>query len=419
MKKTEEVLNPHDIALTQFDIAAKILELDDDLIAALKLPRRELTVNFPVRMDDGTTKTFTGYRVQHNDTRGPTKGGIRFHPNVSLDEVRALATWMTWKCATVNIPLGGGKGGVICNPKEMSPRELENLTRRFTWAISPIIGPMKDIPAPDVNTNPQIMAWMMDTYSIHKGYAVPGVITGKPLALGGSLGRMEATARGCVTCIEEAAKELDISLDRATAAIQGYGNAGSIAASLLNELGVRVIGVSDSKGGIFEPKGLEPKEVSEHKKKTGSVVGFKNAEKITNEELLELECDILVPAALENVITKDNAGKIKGKIIGEAANGPTTPSADEILCKNGLHVIPDILANAGGVVVSYFEWVQNLYRFSWNEDAVNRRMKRIMVESYGDVSRIARQRKVHMRTAAYLLAVERVAEAHRLRGTYP
>lgn len=408
-----------DAALRLFSIAADRLHLEAGIRDKLKWPKRELTVHFPVRLDDGTTQVFVGHRVQHNVTRGPAKGGIRYHPDVTLEEVRALAALMTWKCAVVNLPFGGAKGGVRCDPKKMSLRELEGLTRRYTTEISILLGPESDIPAPDVYTDSQTMAWIMDTYSMHKGYSVPGVVTGKPISIGGSLGRKEATARGCVFTIQEAAAHLGLDLGRATAVIQGYGNAGSIAAQLLHEIGVRIIAVSDSKGGAFNPRGLRPIEVQEHKGKTGTVATFPEADRLTNEELLELPCDILVPAALEGVITKENAPRIKARIMAEAANGPTTPEADPILFANNVFVIPDILANAGGVTVSYFEWVQNLEMLHWTEDDVNGRLCEIMVRSFQEVRDITAKERVDMRTAAYILAVGRVAEASRVRGVYP
>ncbi len=414
-----ETLNPWEIALKQFDHAADKLELDEGMRQILRAPRRQLVVSIPVRMDDGSYRVFEGYRVQHNLARGPAKGGIRYHPNVTLDEVKALAMWMSWKTAVVGIPYGGAKGGIVCNPKEMSEKELEGLTRRFTTEIAIIIGPEKDIPAPDVYTNPQTMAWIMDTYSMHRGYSTPGVVTGKPLSIGGSLGRNEATARGCMFTIREACKHLGIDPRKATAAVQGYGNAGSIAAMLLQDLGCKIIAVSDSKGGIQSSQGFDASKVLGHKMKTGSVVGFPETKPISNEALLELECDILVPAALENVITKGNAGKVKARIVGEAANGPTTPEADEILYKKGAFLIPDILANAGGVTVSYFEWVQDLQGFFWGEDEVNSKLEQIMNKSFADVLSISEKKKVDMRIAAYMLAISRVAEATKLRGIYP
>ncbi|MFH1721403.1 MAG: Glu/Leu/Phe/Val dehydrogenase [Candidatus Altiarchaeota archaeon] len=419
MKNSKKELNPHEMALRQFDHAAKILNLDDRIIASLRLPRRELTVHFPVRMDDGKTKVFTGYRVQHNDSRGPTKGGIRYHPNVTLDEVRALATWMTWKCAIVDIPFGGAKGGVICDPAKMSMGELERMTRKYTTAIGPIIGPHNDIPAPDVNTNPQVMAWMMDTYSIHHGHTTPSIVTGKPLSLGGSLGRVQATGRGVIYALIEAAKEIGMGLKDSTAIVQGFGNVGSHAALILEEMGCKVIALQDAGGSIYDPNGIDTKKALEAVKKDGTIAKIQGVDTIKDKEFFETECDFLIPAALENQITKDNAKKIEAKIVAEGANGPTTPEADDLLFKKGIRVIPDILANAGGVVVSYFEWVQNLYRFRWHEEAINRRMRRILVKSYAEVANIMAENKVHMRTAAYLLSISRVAEAHRLRGMYP
>lgn len=416
----EETLhNPWEIAQRQFDRAASYLDLAPGIRKILRDTAREYSVNFPVLMDDGSIEVFTGYRVHHNSARGPTKGGIRYHQDVTLDEVRALAMWMTWKCAVVNIPYGGAKGGVVCNPKIMSEREVENLTRRFAAEISILMGPDSDIPAPDVNTTPQIMAWIMDTYSMHVGHTEPAVVTGKPVDLGGSLGRNEATARGSVFTILEALKELDLSISGLDVVVQGYGNAGYIAASLLEELGARVIAVNDSRGGIYNPGGLDTCDVLRHKKETGSVQGYPEADSISNAELLTLECDVLVPAALENQITRDNADHIKATIIAEAANGPTTPEADDILTDRGVLVLPDILCNAGGVTVSYFEWVQDLQHFFWSEKDVNEELHKIMVRSYHDVRKVADEKKVDMRRAAYILAIERVARAVTARGVYP
>jgi len=412
-------INPWEVALSQLDRVAKKMSLDPGIHEKLKHPKRILIVSVPAKMDDGSVRVFEGFRVQHNLERGPAKGGIRYHPGVTLDEVKALAMWMTWKCAVVKIPFGGAKGGVICNPKEMSSGELERMTRRFASEIGIIIGPDKDIPAPDVYTNPQVMSWIMDTYSMNVGYSSPGVVTGKPLDIGGSEGRNEATARGCVFVIEEAVKHLSLSMEKLSVAVQGYGNAGSIAALLIAEKGSKVIAVSDSKGGILNRNGLDPEKVKEHKNKTGSVAGFPGAKDITNNELLEIDCDILIPAALENQITKENAGNIKAKILAEAANGPTTPAADEILHKNKVFLIPDILANAGGVTVSYFEWVQNLQELFWTEPEINERLHGIMVKSFNDVLSIAKKEKCDMRLAAYILAVGRVARAAKLRGIYP
>jgi glutamate dehydrogenase (NAD(P)+) len=409
----------HDVALLQLEIAAEMLRLDAGLKMKLERPKRVLIVNFPVKMDNGDLQSFTGYRIQHSITRGPAKGGIRYHPSVDLDEVSALAAWMTWKSAVVNIPYGGAKGGVKCNPKEMSKGELERMTRRYTYEIAPIIGPEKDIPAPDVYTDAETMAWIMDTYSMLQGYCIPGVVTGKPIELGGSLGRKEATAQGCVYTIQEAAKHLGLDLEKCAVAVQGFGNAGYNAAHIIHRLGAKVIAVSDSKGGIYNADGLSPARVMKHKEQTGSVVGYKEADEITNEDLLEMECDILIPAALENQITKEKAAKIRAKIIAEAANGPTTPSADDILFENGVFIIPDILCNAGGVTVSYFEWVQNIQALFWTLDEVNEQLGRIMRRSFWDVVAITKKEKVHMRTAAWMLGVGRVAEATRLRGIYP
>jgi glutamate dehydrogenase (NAD(P)+) len=419
---TEQVaaeINPWHVAQQQFDLAAERLNLDPGLRRVLREPRRELTVHFPVKMDDGSVQVFTGYRIQHNLGRGPAKGGIRYHQDVSLDEVKALAMWMTWKCAVVGIPYGGGKGGVIVDPKKLSQKELEALTRRFFTEIEVLVGPEKDIPAPDVNTNAQVMAWMMDTYSMHVGYTVPGVVTGKPISLGGSEGRNEATARGTVYCIVEAARHNGIDLKSARVAIQGFGNAGSIAAKLISEEGSTVVAVSDSTGGISNPDGLDIHRVIAWKKEHGTVQGFPGSTDITNAEVLEVDCDILIPAALENQITARNAGNVKAKIVAEAANGPTTPEADQIMFKDWKFMIPDILCNAGGVTVSYFEWVQDLNRDHWSEQVVNAKLKDIMVKAFQETLAIARRDQVDMRTAAYLLAVQRVADATSMRGLYP
>lgn len=408
------------IAQKQFDQAARYLtQYPDGVLAMLRVPEREFTVNFPVRMDSGEIRIFTGHRVQHNTARGPGKGGIRFHPAVTLDEVKALAMWMVWKTAVVGIPYGGAKGGVLCDPKQMSIHEVERMTRRYTAEISIIIGPQVDIPAPDVNTNPQTMAWLMDTYSMGAGHTVPAVVTGKPIELGGSLGRNEATARGCQFTIRRAAKRWGLDLSQATAVVQGYGNAGFIAARLLREDGATIIAVSDSKGGIYNPKGLDPMSVLRWKQETGSVVGYEGADVITNAELLETPCDVLVPAALEKQLTRHNADKVKAKIIGEAANGPTEPEADDIFFEKGIFVIPDILANAGGVTVSYFEWVQDLQYFFWSEDEINGKLEQVMNRSFDEVMAIGEKYKVHNRIAAYLLAIDRVAKATMLRGIYP
>lgn len=416
---TDEAYNPWQTALAQLDEAAGRIGLDPDMLAVLSQPRRALSVSIPTRMDDGSLRVFEGYRVQHNMTRGPCKGGVRYHPAVTLDEVKALAMWMTWKCAVVGIPYGGAKGGVVCDPKRMSLGELERLTRRYTSELLPIIGPEKDIPAPDVGTNATVMAWMMDTFSMNRGYSVPGVVTGKPLSIGGSRGRGEATARGCVDVVLAAARRHGLSGGEPTAAVQGYGNAGSNAARLLVERGFRVIAVSDSQGGIMRPKGLDPAAVSEHKAKSGSVVGFPGSASITNAELLTAECDLLVPAALENQITAANAADVRARLIAEAANGPTTPAADAVLESRGVTVLPDILANAGGVTVSYFEWVQSLQEFFWSGRAVHLQLRDIMQRAYHDVQACAEREGCSLRAAAMSLAVGRVAEAHRVRGVYP
>ena len=412
-------INPWTVAQQQFDLAAERLHLDEGMRRVLREPRRELTVHFPVHMDDGSVRVFAGYRVQHNLGRGPAKGGIRYHQDVSIDEVKALAMWMTWKCAVVGIPFGGGKGGVIVDPKQLSQKELEALTRRFFTEIEVLVGPEKDIAAPDVNTNAQIMAWMMDTYSMHQGYTVPGVVTGKPISLGGSEGRTEATARGTVYCIVEAARHLGMELPKCKVSIQGFGNAGSIAAQLIAAEGCTVVAVSDSTGGIHNPDGLEIQKVINWKKEHGTVQGFPGSTDIDNRQVLEVDCDILIPAALENQITERNAGNIKARLIAEAANGPTTPEADQILFKNWKFMIPDILCNAGGVTVSYFEWVQDLNRDHWSEAIVNSKLKDIMVGAFREILAIARREQCDMRTAAYLLAVQRVADAMQMRGLYP
>ena len=407
------------VAQSQFDHAADQLDLDEGMRRVLRVPQRELTVNFPVTMDDGSVHVFTGHRVQHNVSRGPGKGGIRYHQDVTLDEVRALAMWMTWKCAVVNSPYGGAKGGVIVDPKKLSLREVEGLTRRFTTEISVLIGPERDIPAPDVNTNAQTMAWIMDTYSMHHGYTIAGVVTGKPIAVGGSLGRNEATARGAVFTLLHWARHTGNTLEGKRVAIEGYGNAGSIAATLLAAEGARIVAVSDSTGGIHNPTGIEPSKVSAWKQEHGTVVGFPGADEITNHELLEIDCDILVPAALENQITRHNAPDIKATVIAEAANGPTTPEADEILHDRGVFLIPDILCNAGGVTVSYFEWVQDMQSFFWTEERINESLKEIMDRAFEAVFAMSAHHEVDMRTAAYMVAVARVAEATTLRGLYP
>jgi glutamate dehydrogenase (NAD(P)+) len=414
---TKEELNPFAIAQKQLGDAATIIQLDPATHELLRWPLRELHVTLPVKMDDGSTQVFHGFRVQYNDARGPTKGGIRFHPDETIDTVRALAAWMTWKTAVVDIPLGGGKGGIICNPKAMSPGELERLSRAYIRQVGRIIGEEVDVPAPDVYTTPQIMAWMMDEYSFMRGYNVPGVITGKPLPLGGSAGRGDATARGGMYCVREAAKVLGLNTKGATMAIQGFGNAGQFAATLGQELlGAKIVAVSDSRGGIYNADGLDPHKVIGHKQETGSVVKYPGAKSISNAELLELDVDILAPSALENQITSENAARIKGKIIAELANGPTTPEADEVLYENGLYVIPDFLCNAGGVTVSYFEQVQNAYDYYWKEDVVHERLDEKMTMAFHAVDKTAKKYNINNRMAAYVVAVQRVAEACRLRG---
>ncbi|MCR8642667.1 Glu/Leu/Phe/Val dehydrogenase [Paenibacillus sp. N1-5-1-14] len=410
-----ESLNPFEIAQKQIDTASALLNLPQSAIDILKRPKRVLTVNFPVKMDDGSVRVFEGYRSQHNNAIGPTKGGIRFHPDVTLDEVKALSMWMSFKCGVVGLPYGGGKGGVICDPHDFSKGELERVSRGFMEAIADIVGPETDIPAPDVYTTPQIMGWMMDTYSRLKGVHSPGVITGKPLILGGSKGRNEATARGCVYTIIEALKEVGREPAGATVAVQGFGNAGRIAANLLAELGCKVVAVSDSKGGIYNPAGLDVEAIGQLKD-TASILDYGKEYHITNHDLLELEVDILIPAALENVITLSNADNIKAKIVAEAANGPTTPDADKILFGKGIVVIPDILANAGGVSVSYFEWVQNLMNFYWSEEEVNEKLGVKMVSSYQAVSKLANEYSTDLRTAAYMISLKRITEAMQARG---
>lgn len=415
----ETTPSPWTVAVEQFNTAAAQLGLEDHLRAKLGECERILTVTFPVRMRDDSIRIFTGYRSQHNTARGPAKGGIRYHLNVSLDEVKALSMWMTWKCAVVGIPFGGGKGGVICDPTQMTPAEIERLTRRYGTSLEGFIGADKDVPAPDVNTNAQIMAWLMDTLSMHEGHTLLALVTGKPVALGGSLGRADATGRGVSFVVENAARHMGISLDGLPTAVQGFGNVGSVSAMLLHDLGCKIVALSDVYGGIYNPQGLDPRQVMEHVKKTKSVVNFPGTESISNDELLEIPCDLLVPAALENQITRENAPRIKAKIIAEGANGPTTPEADRILRERGVTLLPDVLTNAGGVTVSYFEWVQDLQSFFWTENEINARLKRIMDESFEAVWALAQQHQVDMRTGAYLLAINRVAEAERVRGIYP
>lgn len=408
------------MAVEQFNKAAKLMSLEPDLAEVLRRPKRALIVEFPVMMDDGHIEVFTGYRVQHNVARGPAKGGIRYHPETNLDEVKALAFWMTWKTAVMNLPYGGGKGGIKVDPKKLSRRELERLSRRYFSEIQIIIGPHNDIPAPDVNTNPDVMAWFMDTYSMNVGHTALGIVTGKPVDLGGSKGREEATGRGVKVCAGLAMKALGIDSKKATVAVQGFGNVGRFGALLIaQELGSKIVAVSDSKGGIYNPEGFDVEELIEHKKEAGTVVTYPKGEKITNEELLELDVDVLVPSALENAIHEGNADKIKAKAIVEGANGPTTPEADELLFKKGVLVVPDILANAGGVTVSYFEWVQDLQAFFWKLEQIRSALEEMMTDAFNDVMKTKEKYGVDMRTAAYVLAIDRVAYATRKRGIYP
>jgi glutamate dehydrogenase/leucine dehydrogenase len=413
-------INPFEVALEQLDEAAKLIKLDNGLHQILAHPKRVLIVSIPVRLDNEEIRVFTGFRSQHNDARGPYKGGIRYHPQVTIDEVKALSMWMTWKCAIADIPYGGGKGGVICNPKQMSDLELERMTRRYAYAIADIIGPHTDIPAPDVYTGGKEMAWIMDTYSALKGnYVQPEVITGKPLAIGGSLGRTEATGRGLSFTVREAAKKLKLNLHTATVAVQGFGNAGQYAAQLLEEQGAKVIAVSDSKGGVYNKNGIQIGALRKHKEKKGSVVGFPESKSISNEEVLETDCTVLIPAALENQITKKNAPKISAKVVAEAANGPTTPEADDILYKNKTLLIPDVLANGGGVTVSYFEWLQNLRRESWGESQVNEMLDKNITRAFSDVYATHDKYQVNMRKASTVLAINRVVDAIKIRGLWP
>ncbi|MGA9776404.1 MAG: Glu/Leu/Phe/Val dehydrogenase [Candidatus Dormiibacterota bacterium] len=415
-----EAANPYVTAQRQFDQAAAILQLDPGLRAVLREVRREFTVNFPVRMDNGSIRVFTGYRIQHNLTRGPAKGGIRYHPQVSLDEVKALSMWMTWKCAVTNLPYGGAKGGVICDPGQLSMQELENLTRRYASEISILIGPESDIPAPDVNTNQQTMAWIMDTISMEKGYSIPATVTGKPLSIGGSEGRPAATGRGVMVVTMEACKRLGWEPQQCSVAIQGFGNVGSVSADLLQGQGFKVVAVSDVYGGIYNPDGLDIPAVLAHHAAKGRVSGFAGArEEISNSALLELPVTILIPAALENQFSMQNAARVQAKLVVEAANGPTTPEADDIFHQRGIVVVPDILANAGGVTVSYFEWVQDLQSFFWEEEEINARLTRIMEVAYRQVDELAQQHRTTLRMGAYCLAVKRVADATAVRGIYP
>jgi glutamate dehydrogenase (NAD(P)+) len=410
--------NPFEAMMSRFDIAAAHLKLEPGLYQVLRAPEKQLIVSVPIKRDNGDIEVFTGIRVQHNTSRGPGKGGIRFDMNVTLDEVKALAAWMTWKCAVVNLPFGGAKGGVICDPLTMSDGELERLTRRYTSAIIDLLGPDSDVPAPDVNTNEHMMAWIMDTYSMHKRHTVTAVVTGKPIAMGGSLGRRDATGRGCLVTTKRALQRKKMKVVGATVAVQGFGNVGSTAARLMQDEGMTIIAVSDKSGGIHNPKGINVRDVVEWIKKHKVIEGYPKGKPITNDELLELKCDVLVPAALENVITSKNANEIKAKIICEGANGPTTAQADAILEKKGIYVIPDILANAGGVTVSYFEWVQDRGGYFWDEATVNERLDKIMIKAFDEVSEMSEDNEVSMRIGAYMLAIDRVAAVHRLRGMY-
>lgn len=402
-----------------FDRAAAHVRMDEGLRELMKTGHREFTVHFPVRMDDGTVRLFEGFRVQHSISRGPAKGGVRFHPEVEIEGMRALAALMTWKCALMNLPFGGAKGGVRCDPAALSSSELERITRRFTWEVGPLIGPEQDILAPDISTDEQTMAWIMDTYSILKGYTVPGVVTGKPVEIGGSLGRKGATAQGCVFAIREAAIHLGLDLEGATVAVQGFGKVGAQAARLLSELGARVIAVSDSRGGVLDEAGLDVAAVEAHKAESKSVVGAPNTDAISNAVLLELPVDILIPAAMERQLTSANATAVRARIVAEAANAPTTPEADDILASQGVFLVPDILANGGGVTASYFEWVQNTQKLFWSEEDINKKLDSVITKAFYEVLAIAREAGVQMRTAAYMLALERVATAKQVRGVFP
>jgi glutamate dehydrogenase (NAD(P)+) len=415
----QEILNPFEISQKQFDIAAERIGLPEALRDVLRGPKLQLTVAVPTLMDDGSVRVFQGYRVQHNVARGPAKGGTRYHPQVTLDEVKALASWMTWKCATVNIPYGGAKGGVTCDPKKLSRAELERMTRRYTAEIAVLIGPDRDIPGPDVYTDEQTMAWMMDTYSLVTGRYSPAAVTGKPISLGGTAGRKDATAQGVLFCIRDACAVLRKPVRSITAAVQGFGNAGAAVGRLLQADGAKVIAVSDSRGGVYAARGLDVRAVEAHKEASGSVVGFKGAERITNEELLQLKCDVLVPAALESQITLKNASRVRARIVAEAANGPTTPAADRVLRDHGVFVIPDVVCNAGGVTVSYFEWIQNRNGYFWEDAQVAKGLEKFMRRAFHDVHDLSKRDKLDMRTAAYVMAVGRVAEATRLRGLFP
>ena len=410
--------NPFEAMMSRFDYAAQRLSLDPGLYKVLRSPEKQIIVSVPVVRDSGDVDVYTGYRVLYNTSRGPAKGGIRFDTAVTLDEVTALAAWMTWKCAVVNIPFGGAKGGVVCDPFQLSNGELERITRRYTSAIIETLGPDSDVPAPDVNTNERVMAWIMDTYSMHKRHTVTAVVTGKPVEMGGSLGRREATGRGCMLVTREALKRLRMPVEGTRVAVQGFGNVGSVAAQLMENLGMKVVAVSDKSGGVYDPDGLRIRDVLQHTRQRRFLSDYKEADQISNPDLLTLDCDVLVPAAMENVITSKNAASIKARVICEGANGPTTANADKILEQNGVFVIPDILANAGGVTVSYFEWVQDRGGYFWDEDTVNQRLERIMVESFDQVAGMAGRHGINLRIGAYMLAIERVAAVHRMRGMY-
>ena len=422
---SEEI--PHDpsqdtaweTALAQLDEAAELMGLPPGVHETLRSPKRSLIVSVPFRMDDGSTRVYQGYRVHHNVTRGPAKGGIRYHPSVGLSEVKALAMWMTWKCAIAGIPFGGAKGGISMDPRQHSKGELERMTRRYASEILPLIGPEKDIPAPDMNTNEEIMSWIMDTYSSNKGYSVPGIVTGKPVSIGGSLGRGGATSRGVMYMIFSTLKKLEVAVEEVTVAIQGFGKVGGFAAQLLHDAGCRVVAVSDAHGGLYRDKGLDPEAIDRHMKEAGTIAGYDRADAISNEELLELECDVLVPAAIEGVVTVKNADRVKAKVVCEAANGPITFEADKILNDNGLFVVPDILANSGGVTVSYFEWVQDIQAYFWSEEEVNDRLRMIMERAFDCVYDLAHEKGLTMRQAAHWIGVGRVAEAHQTRGLFP
>ncbi|CAN5329187.1 Glu/Leu/Phe/Val dehydrogenase [soil metagenome] len=408
-----------DVALRQLDLAAESLKLSPGVHEVLRHPRRTLEVSVPTRMDDGSIRVFKGYRVHHNTSRGPSKGGIRYHPSVTLEEIKALAMWMTWKCALVNIPFGGAKGGVVVDPGALSAAELERMSRRYASEILPLIGPEKDIPAPDLGTNEQVMAWIMDTFSTREGFSVPGVVTGKPLSIGGSAGRSQATARGVMYITLATLKHLGRSVEEARVVVQGYGNVGANTVELLADQGCMIVAASDVHGGVYNPGGLSPHRMNRFKQEAGTIFGYEGGERVSNAELLELDCDVLIPAALEGQLTEENADRVAASVIVEAANGPTMPEADEIFTERGLTVVPDILANAGGVTVSYFEWVQDLQAYYWSEDEVNDRLRSIMEASYVSVLGLAEDAKVSMRTAATMLGVDRVAAAHRTRGLYP